>query len=301
MGAVSALVMVEGLPGSGKSTTSHAIAAWLADQQVVAEHWAEGRTDHPVDFEQVAVLSRGELLAIAAESPQASQALLRAAEPLGDAWVVREQQHAGLPPELVERLRLHDAYDGDVSAELHSQVLTESWRRFGATTLDAVHVWECVLLQNPVCALVARADQPVDVLARHVAGLVDAVRSHAPALVYLDAGDPLPALERAASERPAEWLDFVVAYHTRRGLGLRCGLSGFEGYVEFMRRRREMELEVLDTLDLPMVVVPVGDGRWHEHEAVIRTFVAEHLGLNVDRGARRAAQRPAAPEAQPVA
>src|SRR6478609_11359782 len=61
VGAVSALVMVEGLPGSGKSTTSHAIAAWLADHQVAAEHWAEGRTDHPVDFEQVAVLSRGDL------------------------------------------------------------------------------------------------------------------------------------------------------------------------------------------------------------------------------------------------
>ncbi len=295
MGAVSALVMVEGLPGSGKSTTAHAIAAWLADQQVVAEHWAEGRTDHPVDFEQVAVLSRGDLLAIAAEWPEASQALLGAAEPLGDAWVVREQQHAGLPPELVERLRLHDAYDGDVSAELHSRVLTESWRRFGVMPPEVVQVWECVLLQNPVCALVARADQPVDVLARHVAGLVDAVRSHAPALVYLDAGDPLPALERAAAERPSEWLDFVVAYHTRQGLGLRCGLSGFEGYVEFMRRRREMELEVLDTLDLPMVVVPVGDGRWDEHTAVIRAFVAEHLGL--DRGARRAAL----PESQPVA
>jgi len=291
--------MLEGLPGSGKRTTSHAIAAWLADHQVAAEHWAEGRTDHPVDFEQVAVLSRGDLLAIAAEWPEASQALLRAAEPLGDAWVVREQQHAGLPPELVERLRLHDAYDGDVSAELHSQVLTDSWRRFGATTPGAVHVWECVLLQNPVCALVARADQPVDVLARHVAGLVDAVRSHAPALVYLDVGEPLAALERAASERPAEWLDFVVDYHTRQGLGLRCGLSGFEGYVEFMRRRREMELEVLDTLDLPLVVVPVGDGRWHEHEAVIRTFVAEHLDL--DRGARRAVRRVATPEAQPVA
>ena len=53
MWAVNGLVMVEGLPGSGKSTTAHGIAAWLVEQQVPVEHWAEGRVDHPVDFEQV--------------------------------------------------------------------------------------------------------------------------------------------------------------------------------------------------------------------------------------------------------
>jgi tRNA uridine 5-carbamoylmethylation protein Kti12 len=67
VGAVSALVMLEGLPGSGKSTTAHSLAAWLADRRVAAEHWGEGRIDHPVDFEQVAVLSREDLRAFVAE------------------------------------------------------------------------------------------------------------------------------------------------------------------------------------------------------------------------------------------
>jgi len=49
-----------------------------------------------------------------------------------------------------------------------------------------------------------------------------------------------------------------------------------------MRRRREMELEVLEVLDLPTLVVPVGDGRWDEHTAAIRAFVAEHLGVGGD-------------------
>jgi hypothetical protein len=145
-----------------------------------------------------------------------------------------------------------------------------------------VQVWECVLLQNPGCALVARADEPADVLARHVARLVDAVRPHRPALVYLDAGDPAPTLERAAAERPADWLESVIAYHTTQGLGLRLGLEGFDGYVEFMRRRREMELEIVSGLDLPTLVLAVGDRRWSDHEVAVRGFVAEHLGL-VDR------------------
>lgn len=276
---MSGIVLVEGLPGSGKSTTAHGVAQWLDGRGVEVEHFAEGRVDHPVDFEQVAVLTAADLDAIAAGSTEFAEALSGAAERHGDVWLVRHPLHPSLPAGLVDLLRAHDAYDGDVPAELHSRVLVDSWRRFGEAAPGPVQVWECVLLQNPGCAMVARADETADVLARHVTQLVETVRSHRPALVYLDAGDPAPTLERAAAERPAEWLESVIDYHTTQGLGLRCGLEGFEGYVEFMRRRREMELEIVAGLDLPTLVVAVDDRCWSEHEASVRTFVSEHLGL----------------------
>jgi hypothetical protein len=126
---------------------------------------------------------------------------------------------------------------------------------------------------------VARFDQPDSVLQRHVRALVDSVSSHSPAVVYLDPGDPGEVLERAAAERPQEWLDMVVAYHTEQGYGLARGLHGFEGYVAFMRHRRQLELDVLSRLDAPTLVVPVGDGRWTEHTQTIRSFVGDHLGI----------------------
>lgn len=286
---VTGLVLVEGLPGSGKSTTASDIASWLAGQGVPAEHWPEGRVDHPVDFEQVAVLSTEQVLAIAAESsesePQSSSALLTAAERHGDEWLVRHALHPSLPSSLVERLREHDAYDGSVAPDAHARVLTESWRAFGRTrpVSGPVQVWECVLLQNPGCALVARGDQPAPVLAAHVSGLVEAVREHRPALVYLDAGDPLRVLETVAAERAAGWVEAVVEYHTGQGLGRRMGLRGFEGYVDFMRHRRAMELDLIGTLDLPTLVVPVdadhargGAARLEQ----VRTFLSEHLQLD---------------------
>ncbi|MEW1952510.1 hypothetical protein [Terrabacter sp. NPDC080008] len=182
---MNGLVIVEGLPGSGKSTTAHGIAAWLASQQVDVEHWPEGRVDHPVDFEQVAALDPGPLEKLAAElalvSADSARALLGGAEQLGDRLVVRQPVHAALPADVVDQLRAYDAYDGDVTAEVHAQVLKESWRRFGSNPPGAtgapVQVWECVLLQHPVCALVARADLPVEALTAHVVGLVDAVRA----------------------------------------------------------------------------------------------------------------------------
>ena len=286
VGAVSALVMVEGLPGSGKSTTAHALAAWLADRQVAAEHWAEGRTDHPVDFEQVAVLSREDLLRDRGRVARG----FAGAPPRGRAARGRvggARAAARGPPARI--------WSSDSDCTTPTTVTSPPSSTRGCSPRAGVGSADAAADGRPGVGVRAapepglrprRARRPAGRRRSRAtsAGLVDAVRSHAPALVYLDAGDPRPVLERAAAERPSEWLELVVAYHTGQGLGLRCGLSGFEGYVEFMRRRREMELEVIDALDLPMIVVPVGDGRWDEHTAVIRAFVAEHLGL--DRGAR---------------
>ncbi|GGM90392.1 hypothetical protein GCM10009721_14800 [Terrabacter tumescens] len=93
-----------------------------------------------------------------------------------------------------------------------------------------------------------------------------------------------------------------MGYHTERGLGLRRGLVGFDGYVEFMRLRREMELEVVQAISdagLPVLMVAVGPSRREAsrraEQAAVRAFLADHLGLV--RGMPRAGR----PDTLPVA
>jgi len=227
---VNGLVLVEGLPESRRTTTARSIAGWLEDQQVDVEHWAEGRVDHPVDRpvgpEQVTVLGTADLLAIAAESPASSRALLGAAEQHGDVWLVRHAQHPDLPPALVERI-VDAGRETRVPAEVSTALVADTWERYGAKGVQGVHVWESVLLRSPDAGLVAR--------------LVEAVRSHAPALVYLD--------------------------HDRHGAATR------------QAQRREQELAVVASLDLPTLVVPTGDGMSEDHTPAVLAFVADHLGL----------------------
>lgn len=272
------LILVEGLPGSGKSTTAEGLARWLTEEcGHPAQHWPEGRIDHPVDFEQVSVLTADQLRELRSAYPDAAGAVRNAATADGERWLVRRAAHPELPAGLLDELSRHDAYDGEIDATTHHEVLSASWERFGSTPpLEATQVWECVLIQNPVCTFVARFDQPAEALQEHVAGLVDSVAEHRPALVYLDMGDPAEPLARAAEERPAEWLDAVIRYHTEQGWGLRNGLTGFDGYVEFMRHRREVELDLLSSLRLPTLVVDGSD--WDDRVDRIRAFTAEHLG-----------------------
>ena len=197
---------------------------------------------------------------------------------------MRHALHPSLPTALVDRLKEHDAYDGSVSHDVHARVLTESWRRFGESRPAAARsrCGSACCSRTPAAHSSRGPTNPRGSSPRHVSGLVEAVQSHAPALVYLDAGDPRPVLERAAAERPAEWLEAVVDYHTGQGLGLRLGLRGFDGYVDFMRHRRDVELEVIESLDLPTLVVPVDADAADrsDRDEQVRTFLAEHLGLD---------------------
>ena len=84
-------------------------------------------------------------------------------------------------------------------------------------------------------------------------------------------------LEAAAAERPAEWLDLVVRYHTEQGYGLARGLRGFDGLVEFMRHRREVELELLPRLPVTTFRADVSDGDWDTHYAALAAFLEDHV------------------------
>lgn len=62
------LILVEGLPGSGKSTTAGMIYKILKKQKVTAELFMEGNLDHPADYEGVAYFTENEFEDLLAES-----------------------------------------------------------------------------------------------------------------------------------------------------------------------------------------------------------------------------------------
>lgn len=257
---MAGLVLVEGLPGAGKSTTLGLLGERAAAAGIPVRCFGEGRTDHPVDLEQVALLSDDALARVS--RPGAGGEVARAAERHEGYTLLRDRERADWPEDLRAALRRHDAYDGaEVGPDLHRQALLASWQRFGAAAPGEpwTYVFECVLVQNPVTALLARFDLPEHVVEQHVHALAATVAALDPLLVYLDAGDPEPVLAAAAAERPAAWLELVIRYHTEQGYGLARGLRGFAGLVEVMRVRRQLELRLLQRLPVRTCVVDVAD------------------------------------------
>lgn len=238
------LYIVEGLPCSGKSSTAALIADTLRERGRRVCCVDEGTGDHPADYEFHA-LKDGEVIPLAGLSGEALDALL----PL-------------------------KIYDGLPWAQ-EAPVMLERWHSFVRTAQaapDTVYVFNCVLLQNPMCETMMRFGLPEEASLTHIAAIAEIIRPLSPRVVYLHQEDPAEAVRRTQGERPG-WLEAVVDYHVSGAFGRSIGAEGFDGYIACLAERQRREERILARLPLTALTVPDASRDWAAAHELIRRFV----------------------------
>lgn len=236
------LLIVEGLPCSGKSSVSAFAAAQLEKRGPVC-FVDEGTGDHPADWEFHALREDGEVFPL-----------------------------ASLPWEEAEKWMHRKIYDG-LEWEEEKPVMLEKWRHFvSSARQDTVYVFNCVLLQNPMCETMMRFGFGEEVSRQYIGQIAEIIKPLQPAVIYLKNEDIASSVEKAAAERPG-WLEGVVQYHVQGAYGKSVGAQGFEGYVACLRERQERELRILGTLPVDQLVVENPQRDWQLAHAKIASFL----------------------------
>ena len=250
------LILVEGLPGSGKSTMAEYIRDELSRQGHKAQLYLEGNLDHPADFESVTYLSAADYAALTEQFPDWQDRLEAEVTAQNDERFIgyrklAEQSGAAWPQALLSRLAAHEIYEQ--APDTFQKLVAARWQAFTERALaeDEVYIFECCFLQNPLTMLLGRHAEPVSAAQAFVLRLARIIQPLEPLLIYLDPGSARLTLERAAKSRPPEWLEFVIAYHTRQGTGRALGWAGFDGLVKFYEMRQAVELDLLARLPWP--------------------------------------------------
>jgi DNA polymerase III delta prime subunit len=258
------LILFEGLPGSGKTTTAQLIAQHLAQQGHSVKLCLEGDWEHPADFESVACLNALEFAGLKQRFPQQTTFLeSHAVHHNGDfLFQYRKLQHTQpetVHGELFEALAFFETYERP--PEKFHALLLDRWQTFArqAAQAETIYCFECCFFQNPLTFDLARNHLPVEEAQAFILSLAQAIQPLNPRLVYLDLEDIPARLEVLKKERPQEWLDFVIQYHTGQGTGLARGWSGENGLLNFYQLRREVELKTIDLLPFPVLRVPFGE------------------------------------------
>lgn len=242
------LYIIEGLPCSGKSTTSAFVAELLKQQGIVC-FVDEGTGEHPADYEFHALAPAGML----SEETQ----------------IVSLKDYSG---ELFDRLLQYKIYDF-LPWETEMPLMLEKWRQFVREAKDdTIYVFNCVLLQNPMCETMMHFGFDQEESRQYIAQIAEIIRPMNPVVIYLKNEDIADSVRKAAAERPG-WLDGVIDYHVQGAYGKSIGAEGFEGYIQCLTERQERELRVLSTLPVEIFVLENPQRDWKAaHEQLVDTI-----------------------------
>lgn len=244
------LYIIEGLPCSGKSTTSAFVAELLKKQGNIC-FVDEGTGDHPADYEFHALAPAGML----SEESQ----------------IVSLKDYSG---EMFDRLLQYKIYDF-LPWETEMPLMLKKWRQFVQEAQeDTIYVFNCVLLQNPMCETMMRFGFDQEESRRYIAQIAEIICPMKPVAIYLKNEDIADSVRKAAAERPG-WLDGVIDYHAQGAYGKSIGAEGFDGYIQCLTERQNRELRILSALSVERLVLENPQRDWQTARQTVKEYIED--------------------------
>lgn len=266
------LLLIEGLPGSGKTTFAKRLADHFRRKGKRTDLATEGDL-HPMDLAWVALLTKEEYDRLLKTYSAYALDIRNHTDVFGE-WMrvaytkVRvEKEDIGFYGKL-EQKEIYREKELSVFKSVHQTL----WQRFADKHMDeeTLHIYECVFLQNHMNELILKHGMDDDAISDYYRPLISAIRPMDPLVVYIRQRDVKKTICRVAEERrgkdsPAtgDWIDLVTGYIEAMPYAKEKGYAGEEGAITYFKDRQTKETSLLGRLDIDHVVVDL-DGDYDE-------------------------------------
>lgn len=249
------LIIVEGLPGSGKSTTAQQIYDILKDKGINPELYSEGNYNHPADFDGVAYFNSEDFDILKQAYPTSIDVLNKIKIKYQNGFLIPyrkaiEEQQITFDHELFNDITKNDIYE--LPIEIHKKLILSRWNDFviNYTDEDKIVIFECCFIQNPITVSMIRNNSPKEIVMSYIKSLAEIIIPLEPVLVYVEQESFPKSFNKAVAERPKEWIDGFTHYYTNQGYGLCNNLKGLNGVIEILEARIKIEREIYDSLKI---------------------------------------------------
>ena len=277
------LIVVEGIPGSGKTSTAQYVRDWAASKGLNPLLYLEDAPYHPVDLDTLSYFDTEQYHQFLAQF-EAYQPILEKISKKGQEGFFVFYRRWGevtgekMPDDLAEVLYGHDAHD-TLHPEKYLALMKERWQRFGAAAKNdkEVIIFECCLFQNPITIFVGKHNYDPEVVRSTILELAESVQALNPSLIVLQGQSVQGTLQRVIEERPKAWIEGVEGYVTQQGYGKAHQLDGMEGVFSFYQMMQDMETDLASQLDWNRLIIDNTHWEWEEHLQKIDTFLTMHL------------------------
>ncbi|HYE09998.1 MAG TPA: hypothetical protein VEF53_07455 [Patescibacteria group bacterium] len=279
---ITKLIIVEGLPGSGKSTTAQILYNILNEKGVNSELYCEGNINHPADFDGVAYFNSEDFEILQKAHFSNKHELNKIKIKYHDGYLIpyrkaMEEQKILFEEDLLSDITKNDIYE--LPIEMHMELILSRWNNFVNNYVygDKVVIFECCFIQNPVTVSMIRNNSPKEVTMNYVSSLANKIIPLEPILVYIEQGNIRESFNRAICERSKEWLEGFRDYYTNQGYGLANNLKGLDGVIQVLEVRSRLENDIYDSLKLAKYKIDNSAFDFDLLKERINTIIEAHL------------------------
>ncbi|HGA0509624.1 TPA: hypothetical protein ACIQMB_001400 [Bacillus pacificus] len=249
------LIIVEGLPGFGKSTTAKLINEILSQNKIEVELFLEGNLNHPADYDGVSCFNKFEFDRLVSNSGDFKEVLLKRVLKKGSHYLlpyrkIKNEFGDQFSDELFNDISRNDIYE--LPFDKNVELITDKWQDFAEIALEdnKVYIFECCFIQNPLTIGMIKYGEQKEKIINYVMKVAKIIENLNPMLFYVEQDDLEFSFRKALKERNPEWSKGIVDYYTNQGYGKEHNHSGVEGAIKVLEARRDLELEIFDMLKM---------------------------------------------------
>lgn len=255
------LILVEGLPGSGKSTTATITNDILKEFNIDTKLYLEGNAEHPADYEGGSFFTKTEFAELLEQFSEVDHILLKHTVERCNGFVLsqyplkQELKDITIPDTFWDKIWSHDIYE--LPLEYNIKLITDKWKRFveQAMTGNQTYIFECCFIQNPVTIGMIKYGASQEVVMNYVKQLAAIIEPLNPVLLYVDQQDLSRSFKKAVQDRPKEWSTGFMDYYNNQGYGKLHVAQGIEGTIAVLEARKQLESSIYQALDIEKVKI----------------------------------------------
>ncbi len=258
------LLLIEGLPGSGKTTFAKRLADYFRQKGKKTNLATEGDL-HPMDLAWIALLTQREydmlLKRYSAYADDIENHTDRFGKWMRVAYTKIKVKKKDLPfYEEMEQKEIYREEELSVFKSVHQSL----WQKFADKHMDdeTLNIFECIFLQNHMNELILKYDMDDEHILDYYQTLTKPIKPMQPFVIYVRQRDVAGTIGRVAEQRvgkdspgPGDWIGLVVDYIEAMPYAKKNGYIEKEGAIDFFKDRQGKELTLLKKLDIDYVTV----------------------------------------------
>ncbi len=266
------LNLIEGIPGSGKTTMSKLLYQTLKNEGIKVKHFNEG-SSHPADLSWQSILDDNKYKELLLKYPEyVNQIKTNTVIEDGLAITAYTLLDIDRNSDLYKYLQAHEIYSINADLKTFKQAHLLRWKKFVKNAdKNTVYIFECVLLQNHITQLMLEYQVSEKQIESYINEFLDIVKSMSPIIHYLAPKSVELAIRHVAEQRRPEnqdrksiWIDRVIEDVSKTPYGIKYDVKNIEGFIDFTSKRQTIEKNILKNLNSEINVIEHKGSEWKE-------------------------------------